>query len=451
MNQKLAEARILAARKMPYMTHQVMSLIPVERPGLGTMAVDEYCRLYFDPAFLESRDLKHLAFVVLHEAIHVWGRHAKRCVRLLGEKPARDRLGIWRQAVDAAVNDVLEQSGLRCPDEGITPAKLGLPRNKTAEEYFDLLLERAEKEQEQDNASEAQQGNTTIRRTEANRSGDSGEGQHEGDQEADQDGNGEEAKRRRAERRGDRRQRCRWPAAAVGRWPAVARASRHGGARPEHRRSRRRQGHRTVPRAAGPWQRARRTGPQPPPSCSTPRSIRPGNCLAKVKYAVGCTSGFGDFTYRKPNRRQPQGGALLPAHVKPIPRVTVIVDTSGSMEQSDLALALGVIGNALRSPARSARPAGAGRRYRRGLRQECLSARADRTQGGGGTDMAALIVAACEERPAPKAILVVTDGYTGWPPEPVAPRVVACLTQARTADSVPKWIDTVVLNPEEGP
>ena len=26
MNQKLAEARILAARKMPYMTHQVMSL-----------------------------------------------------------------------------------------------------------------------------------------------------------------------------------------------------------------------------------------------------------------------------------------------------------------------------------------------------------------------------------------------------------------------------------------
>jgi hypothetical protein len=26
MNQKLAEARILAARKMPYMTHQVMTL-----------------------------------------------------------------------------------------------------------------------------------------------------------------------------------------------------------------------------------------------------------------------------------------------------------------------------------------------------------------------------------------------------------------------------------------
>ena len=59
-----------------------------------------------------------------------------------GRETRQDRLAIWRQAVDAAVNDVLEQSGLACPDEGITPAKLGLPRNKTAEEYFDLLLER---------------------------------------------------------------------------------------------------------------------------------------------------------------------------------------------------------------------------------------------------------------------------------------------------------------------
>ena len=46
MNQRLAEVRILAARKMRYMTHQVMSLIPVERPGLGTMAVDDFGRLY---------------------------------------------------------------------------------------------------------------------------------------------------------------------------------------------------------------------------------------------------------------------------------------------------------------------------------------------------------------------------------------------------------------------
>ena len=61
-------------------------------------------------------------------------------------------------------------------------------------------------------------------------------------------------------------------------------------------------------------------------------------------------------------------------------------------------------------------------------------------QGGGGTDMAALVVAAAEERPAPKAILVVTDGYTGWPRKSVGPRGFGlpdasphCRTRAETA------------------
>jgi predicted metal-dependent peptidase len=164
---------------------------------------------------------------------------------------------------------------------------------------------------------------------------------------------------------------------------------------------------------------------------------------------VACTSGFGNFTYRKPNRRQPQGGALLPAHVKPVPRVTVIADTSGSMEKSDLTLALGVIANVLKSL-----PDPRGVRVLAGdttiqtaknvFRPEQVS-----LVGGGGTEMAGLIVAAAEERPAPKAVLVVTDGYTGWPQEPVGPHVMACLTRADTAQGVPEWIHTVILNPEE--
>ena len=403
MNQKLAEARVLAARKMPYMTHQVMSLIPVERPGLGTMAVDKYCRLYFDPVFLESRDLKHLSFVVLHEAIHVWGRHVRRALRLLGEKPARDRLGIWRQAVDAAVNDVLEQSGLRCPDEGITPAKLGLPRNKTAEEYFDLLLERA-KQEGQDSKGEAS----------AEIGGSGADGQlrpwEDGPPSEDHPGMAEHEQNIIE--------------------AAVAKAIEQY----EQQRG----------RGSVPGGLSRQAAELLHPKVDPAREL-----LAKVKYAVGCTSGFGDFTYRKPNRRQPQGGALLPAHVKPVPRVTVIADTSGSMEESDLTLALGVIGNALRSL-----PDPRGLRVLAGDTAVACAKNVFRPEqvelaGGGGTDMAAMIVAAAEERPAPKAILVVTDGYTGWPHEPVGPHVMACLTRADTARGVPEWIHTVILNPEE--
>jgi predicted metal-dependent peptidase len=76
----------------------------MKRPGLGMMAVIRYSRRYFDPAFLEGRDAKHLAFVVLHEAIHVFGRHAHRSMKFLAGRPPEKRLGIWRQAVDASVN-----------------------------------------------------------------------------------------------------------------------------------------------------------------------------------------------------------------------------------------------------------------------------------------------------------------------------------------------------------
>jgi len=479
MNQKLAEARILAARKMPYMTHQVMTLIPVERPGLNTMAVDEYCRLYFDPAFLEGRDLTHLSFVVLHEAIHVWSKHARRGVRLLGEKPAADRLDLWRLAVDAAVNDVLEQSGLPCPEEGVTPAKLDLPRNKSAEEYFDLLLQRAAEQQQQqqqqgesdhpqpdesgesEGQDESEQSSEGEGQDEDQAPGDGesnqpseGEGQSEQSGDGEGEGQSETGDEQSGEGEGQPDASQIGGSAADGQprpWEDGPPSAEHPGM-DEHEQN---LVEAAVAKAIENYQQQRGRGSVPgglaraAADLLRPKVDPARELLAKVKYAVGCTSGFGDFTYRKPNRRQPAGGALLPAHVKPIPRVTVVVDTSGSMEQHDLALALGVIGNALRSL-----PDPRGLRVLAGDTAVACAKNVFRPEqielaGGGGTDMSAMIVAAAEERPAPKAILVVTDGYTGWPREPVGPRVVVCLTQAYMADSVPKWMDTVVLNPGE--
>ena len=82
--------------------------------------------------------------------------------------------------------------------------------------------------------------------------------------------------------------------------------------------------------------------------------------------------------------------------------MTVIVDTSGSMEPSDLALALGVIGNALRSL-----PDPRGLRVLAGDTAVACAKNVFRPEqvelaGGGGTDMAAMIVAAAEERPRPR-------------------------------------------------
>ncbi len=433
-NRKLSEARLLAAKKMPYLTHAIMSLIPTEKPGLGTMAVDEHCRMYYDPAFIESRELKHLGFVVLHETVHVWSKHCKRCEKLLGNPPAPDRLAVWRYAVDAAVNDVLEQSGLACPDEGVTPAKLGLPRNLTAEQYFNLLAERAAEQEKEQKQKQSQQGEDDDKPPEGD-----GEGQ-EGEQES-QDGEPTPAEIGGSCADGQPRP-----------WEDGPPSEEHPGLQ-EHEQNlieaatakaieeyQEQRGRGSVPGGL-----ARQAGDKLHPRIDPAREL-----LAKIKYAVGSTSGFGAFTYQKPNRRQPRGGALLPAHVKPIPKVIVAVDSSGSMGAKDIALAMGIISNALRSI-----PDPRGVRVLVGDTQvqsakSVFRAEQVEVSGGGGTDMAELIRAACEEKPKPKAIILVTDGECSYGQEPVGVRVVVCLTRkSRYCDPPPAWCDTVNLNPEE--
>jgi predicted metal-dependent peptidase len=106
----------------------------------------------------------------------------------------------------------------------------------------------------------------------------------------------------------------------------------------------------------------------------------------------------------------------LAAHVKPIPRVTVIADTSGSMRPDDLALALGVIQSALRSL-----PDPCGLRVLAGDTAVASAKNVFRPEqvelvGNGGTDMTAMIVAACDERPASKG-----SWWRGWGLKPDEP------------------------------
>ena len=55
---KLQAARLLLVRERPYLASALWSLIPIQTPGLGTLAVDMYWRLYYDPEAIEkwSRD-----------------------------------------------------------------------------------------------------------------------------------------------------------------------------------------------------------------------------------------------------------------------------------------------------------------------------------------------------------------------------------------------------------
>ncbi len=63
---QITVARLRAREKLPYFTSLLMSLYPVESPGIGTMAVDKYGRLYWDPEFLaKTPDAELVPVVVL--------------------------------------------------------------------------------------------------------------------------------------------------------------------------------------------------------------------------------------------------------------------------------------------------------------------------------------------------------------------------------------------------
>jgi len=176
-----------------------------------------------------------------------------------------------------------------------------------------------------------------------------------------------------------------------------------------------------------------------------PRVDPKAKLLRAVRKTVEFASGAGDYSNRRPNRRNPRPDMVLPSSVQPIPRVTVIVDTSGSMDQRDLGLSLDLIGNVLN-----------GFRIRDGLRVICgdesigsvgqvFSPKQVELAGGGGTDMRPLIAEAAQAKPQPGVIVVCTDGYTPWPSEPVGVPVVACITHESAMHAVPFWMDAVCL------
>ncbi|CAM5328074.1 von Willebrand factor type A domain protein OS=Streptomyces lavendulae subsp. lavendulae OX=58340 GN=SLAV_04685 PE=4 SV=1 [Streptomyces lavendulae subsp. lavendulae] len=164
-----------------------------------------------------------------------------------------------------------------------------------------------------------------------------------------------------------------------------------------------------------------------------------------VREAAAWAGGAVDYTYRRPSRRTPAlgGRVVLPSLRRPLPRVAIVIDTSGSMGEEELAAALGEVTGVLRE-------VGVG-----GNRVAVLACDADvhtvarvtrggqvELAGGGGTDMRVGIRAALSLPDRPNVVVVLTDGYTSWPQEPQSCRLIAALIGA-DAPQPPHWVETV--------
>jgi predicted metal-dependent peptidase len=77
--------------------------------------------------------------------------------------------------------------------------------------------------------------------------------------------------------------------------------------------------------------------------------------------------------------------------------------------------------------------------------QRVTSARHVELLGGGGTNMGEGIAAAASLKPRPGVVVVLTDGYTPWPPEPPPMKVVVGLLR-EGASQPPAWARVVQID-----
>jgi predicted metal-dependent peptidase len=386
----LAAARLWAVEAAPYLAHGLFSMKPLAAEGLGTFAVDRGWRLYLDPVSLTGWGAPVAGGVLVHEIGHLVRAHAERA-DALGADCDHDR---WSIAADLSINDDLLAANIALPGGVLMPAMFGLPEGGIEEAYYAALPDRR----------------TGLFSNSGMKSESCGSGA--GDPVADW------------ELPADARQ-----APSVG--SAEANMTRRLVAEAVREHTQRK----GLPAGWQRWAEATLAGPTVPWRRVLGSAVR-----RALAHAAGCC----DYTYQRPGRRRiPR--VVMPAMRRALLTVAVVVDTSGSMGQSELDAALAEVKGVIRAAG-----VGTGRLLVLACDAQVGAAsrvhRVDdvRLVGGGGTDMRVGIAAAEASRPRPDVIVVLSDGYTPWPERPGAARLVVAIIGAAES-ATPTWATTVLV------
>lgn len=464
----MTEVRYKAHRLMPYLSKLTMTMPVIEQPGIETMCVDKHGRIYYDPVVLGQWTLEECAAVLLHEVMHYLLRHHQVVKMFLGEQPSDKQFHLWNIATDLVINQTLRQTKSRpdksnkskvlkvtLPEGCYLPEKYGFDTatNMTAIEYYRALEEQGEEEpppqdgqqggdpQEGEGEGEPQSGDGPSEEGESEPQGGEAEGEPEAEGEGEPQG---------GEGKGGKEYTGPKPpfggSAADGRerpWEQGPPSEEEPGLSENDRDMVERQVARDIKEyaekhvgdVAGNLERYAKEIIHP--------TVNPLDELsAACRYAVNTKRGYGDYTWSKPNHRQPTG-MRLPAYIEPTPLVTVIVDTSGSMSDKELGQALGVVGEVVNNT-----PEGLTVISGDTDKAECervFGPEQVKLGGGGGTNMGRIIEGVMDDRNPPDAVIIVTDGFTPWPSQEIDAELVVCLTRSGREDRVPDWAKSIVL------
>src|SRR5262249_22303826 len=112
----MAAARLVGARKFPYLATGLFGLPAGGRPGRGTVSVDEGWRLHADPELTAGWSAAQLGSVLVHHVGHLLRTHGERA-QGAGVRP--DETTDWIRAADAEINDDLVLAGLDLPGQPV--------------------------------------------------------------------------------------------------------------------------------------------------------------------------------------------------------------------------------------------------------------------------------------------------------------------------------------------
>jgi len=382
---KLLAARLKAGGAQPYLASALYSLTVVPSDGVPTMGVDRHWRVYVNPGFVERTAVRELAAVWVHEVAHLLRDHHGRADLLpAGMRHDHHRVNI---AQDCEINDDLSS----LPSGAMRPARFGLPDGQMFEQYLPAIPPTPHHHGHGDGSPGAECGSGAHGRP------------------------------------------MPWETSGGSRVSPVEAAAIRRQIAQEMRNHTKGRG-----KLPAGWKRWADEILEP--TVDWRRAL-----TGAVREAASWASGAVDYTYQRPSRR----GTAVPRVVfpslrRPMPRVAVVVDTSGSMGPGELSAVLGEVSGVLRA-------VGVGRN-----RVTVLSCDADVHEvrrvstvgevvlgGGGGTDMRVGIDEALRGPERPHVIIVLTDGHTPWPGRaPGTVRVIAGLVGDH-APAPPSWIESI--------
>lgn len=412
---RLTAGRLQAFAKAPYYRQAVLTLVPQPAEDVRTMATTETAVMYYRPAFVDRLTVEECCSALLHESLHLFLGHFARCRALVAEPE------MWNTAGDLAINCILRDMGCAIGAGWLLPEHFKdtsgkpFPPNLLTEEYYELLQK----------GGKGKKGRKPA-------PGSSSDGEGEGAPGEGEPG-GEEGGAPAPGRPGDgTRQVC---AGGCGGCsgnpqrgePAPEKQAADGGRGEAEVERMRRSVAESIQRAAS----GKRAGTIPAgltraaESILTPPKVSWQNRLAAtVRAAATFTQGMVDYTHARPSRRQSavggytSGAPLLPAMHRPVPRVLVALDTSGSMGEAELASALAELSGIVKAVGGEVEFLTCDTKVHSFGRVRTAREAIKLLRGGGGTDFNPIFRRAAALRPMPNVVVVATDGYG---PAPAAP------------------------------